>query len=432
MLVAGAGLAGLSTAHHMRSGTCLIVEREKRPGGLATTTWEKGYGFDRTGHLLHLRDPGIARWVGRLVGRDSLRIERLSRIWSSGAYTRYPFQANTFGLPPRVAYECLAGFFEARDASPVKAVRSFEDFILRHFGQGFARHFMIPYNTKIWGVHPRDMTPAWCDRFVPVPTVKEVLSGAVGLADPELGYNARFLYPRRGIGVLSDRIADDVGRRVPIGYGLGLTGIEARRRRARLSDGSWVSWEALVTTVPLDALVKLIVDAPAWIREAGRRLRVRPLRYLDIALEVPAGTPWHWTYVPDPGVSFYRVGAYSNFSPDVVPEGCGSLYVELVSQRGAPLRAVMSRVLPELIRMGLLRSARDVRFVRERRIPHAYVVYDHAWESARGRIHRFLSGHSIYSIGRYGDWNYSAMEDALIAGRQTARAIEEGSSEELA
>ena len=113
-----------------------------------------------------------------------------------------------------------------------------------------------------------------------------------------------------------------------------------------------------------------------------------------------------------------------------MPEGCGSLYVELTSPRRAPLAAVLSRVLPELARMGIVRGARDVRFVRERTIPHAYVVYDHAWERARGRIHRFLSGHSIYSIGRYGDWNYSAMEDALIAGRDAARAIGEGSSEE--
>jgi protoporphyrinogen oxidase len=73
--------------------------------------------------------------------------------------------------------------------------------------------------------------------------------------------------------------------------------------------------------------------------------------------------------------------------------------------------------------MGLISGPRDVRFVRERRIPHAYVVYDHAWERSRSRILEWLRSRRIHSIGRYGGWNYSAMEDALVAGRETARIL---------
>lgn len=376
ILVAGAGLGGLSFARHMRAG-CLVVEREAGPGGLATTTWERGYGFDRTGHLLHLRDPGIRRWVTGLLRGDAVRLQRLSRIWSHGVYTRYPFQANTHGLPPAVALECLRGFIEAWHRSDDSPVRSFEDFIHRHFGPGFARHFMIPYNRKIWGVHPREMTPAWCDRFVPVPRLEDVLAGALGLNEQELGYNASFLYPRRGIGVLSDRIARQVQRRASVCYGVGLSSVEAGRATARLSDGRHVRYEALVSTIPLDRLVRIVRDAPAWLVEAGRRLRVRPLRYLDVALRVPAGTANHWAYVPDPAVPFYRVGAYSNFSADLVPEGCGSLYVELAPKRPLGPEGIRRRVIPRLVEMGLISGPADIRFVRERRIAHAYVVYDH-------------------------------------------------------
>jgi len=422
ILVAGAGLGGLSVARHVRAG-CLVVEREPGPGGLATTTWERGYGFDRTGHLLHLRDPGIRRWVTGLLRGDAVRLQRRSRIWSHGVYTRYPFQANTHGLPPRVALECLVGFIEARRRDDGSPVRSFEDFIHRHFGPGFARHFMIPYNRKIWGVHPREMTPAWCDRFVPVPELEDVLAGALGMHEREMGYNASFLYPRRGIGVLSDRIARQVESRARVCYGVSLASVEAGRRRARLSDGSRVRYEALVSTLPLDRLVRIVRDAPAWLVEAGRRLRVRPLRYLDLALRVPAGTPNHWAYVPDPSVPFYRVGAYSNFSADLVPEGCGSLYVELAPRRSLGPAGIRRRVIPRLVEMGLFSGPRDVRFVRERRIPHAYVVYDHAWERSRSRILQWLRSRSIHSIGRYGGWNYSAMEDALVAGRETARIL---------
>ena len=73
--------------------------------------------------------------------------------------------------------------------------------------------------------------------------------------------------------------------------------------------------------------------------------------------------------------------------------------------------------------MGIISRPGDIRFVRERRIPHAYVVYDHQWQRARARILDWLRARSIHSIGRYGDWNYSAMEDALVAGRETARIL---------
>ena len=31
---------------------------------------------------------------------------------------------------------------------------------------------MIPYNTRLWGVHPSEITAAWCSRFVPLPEAR--------------------------------------------------------------------------------------------------------------------------------------------------------------------------------------------------------------------------------------------------------------------
>jgi protoporphyrinogen oxidase len=422
ILVVGAGLAGLSAARHI-GGRCSLVERGQGPGGLAVTEWDHGYGFDRTGHLLHLRDPAIRRWVTGLLGDDAIWISRVSRIWSHGVYTRYPYQANTFGLPAAVANECLMGFLEARERSADVEIRSFEDFILAHFGRGFARHFMIPYNRKIWGVHPRQMTSAWCDRFVPIPRLEHVIAGAVGMNEQQMGYNASFLYPKMGIGVLTTRIARDVARKTDIQLGTALTAVDARNRRARLTGGRWVEYDALISTVPLDVLARMLVDPPAAVAGAAKKLRVRSLCYLDVALERPAATPYHWSYVPDPRVPFYRVGSYSNFSADLVPKGCGSLYVELTARNPGTLADVMGRSLPWLSKMGLIRGRRDVRFARLRRIPHGYVIYDHSWHRARATLHDYLKRNEILSIGRYGDWNYSAMEDALIAGRDAARSL---------
>ncbi len=145
--ILGAGLTGMSAGVHL-GGDYEIHERQDRVGGLATTVEEDGYRFDRTGHLLHLRHGDIRRWVLNLLQGDVIEVQRRSRVFSHGVATRYPYQANTFGLPPQVAYECLDGFLRAlakRDAAPEP--ETFEQFCLTNFGEGFSKHFMIPFNS---------------------------------------------------------------------------------------------------------------------------------------------------------------------------------------------------------------------------------------------------------------------------------------------
>jgi hypothetical protein len=58
-------------------------------------------------------------------------------------------------------------------------------------------------------------------------------------------------------------------------------------------------------------------------------------------------------------------------------------------------------------------------------IPFAYVIYDKFRKPALDIIHSFLRSQGIYSIGRYGAWEYSFMERSVIEGMETAALLEE-------
>src|SRR5205823_8565707 len=110
-----------------------------------------------------------------------------------------PFQANLYGLPSPVVSHCLLDFMQAQQSpASLEPPKDFEDFCLKKFGRGISEHFMMPYNHKLWGVHPREITTAWCSRFVPIPKLEDVIKGAVGDVPPEMGYNISFLYPKQG------------------------------------------------------------------------------------------------------------------------------------------------------------------------------------------------------------------------------------------
>jgi protoporphyrinogen oxidase len=393
-----------------------LFEKLGVPGGHAVTTVEQGYRFDRTGHLLHVRDPAIRSKVLEWLGSDYNLVQRRSVIWSNGVYTRYPFQANTFGLPPDVAFECLQGFVEAHFAKDKPEPKNFEEFCLTHFGPGISRHFMIPYNSRLWGVHPREITSAWCQRFVPLPKLKDVIAGAVGKNDRELGYNTNFIYPHLGIGELSNAMH----QRLPgIELGRAPRRIELGTRRLVFDDET-VDFDVLVSTVPLKALIPLIDSAPPAVTAAAERLRCSHLYYLDVALGVPAGTDYHWAYVPEEKYPFYRVGCYSHFSDRMAPAGRANLYVELADRTEPNLAELLPQVAEGLIEMGIIERASDIAFARLRKIDFAYVIFDHDYFEALTTLRPFLEQHRIISAGRYGDWNYSSMEDALAFGQTAA------------
>ena len=423
VVVLGAGLTGMSAGLELgrRGIGHRILEKSTAPGGHVVTLEEGGYRFDRTGHLLHLKDDTLRELVLDLLDGDVLEVERRSVVWSHGVMTRYPFQANSLGLPPGVAYECVLGFVQAHASTNKPAARNFEDWCHLHFGTGISRHFMLPYNSRLWGVAPHEITAEWCGRFIPLPTLEDVIAGAVGYGRRDLGYNTHFLYPRLGIGELSAGLYRRLGHveldKAPLA-------IDFRARRLRLPRET-VSYGVLINTAPLPVLCSLLTDPPDTIAHAARRLRHSSLYYLDLALDAPCPRDVHWVYVPESKYPFYRVGCYSHFSTAMAPVGKDNLYVELVSRAPPDLSRLMPDVEAGLLEMGLIRKRSDIAFARVRRLEYAYVIFDHSYFEATRTLHPFLREHGILSTGRYGGWNYSSMEEALLFGRSAAAFAEE-------
>lgn len=57
-----------------------LFEKASRPGGHARTDETRGFFFDKTGHWLHLRDPGMKRLVKRAFARYAAA-KRAGRRW---------------------------------------------------------------------------------------------------------------------------------------------------------------------------------------------------------------------------------------------------------------------------------------------------------------------------------------------------------------
>lgn len=439
IVIIGGGLAGLSTALHLGAETeHVVLEREKEAGGLCRSRKVGEFVFDYTGHLLHLRDPEVIGLVDRIAPGAFDLIERRAAIRSNGTLLPYPFQANTHGLPPQSVFECVHGLYVAlhgreggagsshsggaggpRDGGDM----SFHDWALETFGEGIAKHFMFPYNRKMWLRDLREITADWVSWAVPRPTMEEVLRGALGLTNTGMGYNPRFRYPRAGgIGVLPAAFARGLDS---VRYGCDVLEIDAAKRTVKTSLGETIVYDSLVSTAPMPVLLERTTGLPDWAREKRGDLAWVDVYCLNLGIGRPHVTDQHWIYFPEPEYSFYRVGSPSEFSATVAPKGCSSLYVEMTVRPGESPdeAALVGRAMEGLARAGILRDDDEVLVSDLVRLAPAYVIFDRARRAAMEPLLNMFRSLGIYPIGRFGGWTYSYMEAAIKDGMRTARLL---------
>ncbi len=200
IVIIGAGLTGLSAAYHLENKghyNFKIYEKDALPGGLCRSVVQDGFTFDYTGHLLHISDSYFESLINKFIGKENLNtINRRSFIYSQDTFTNYPYQTNLFGLPQNVIDECIKGFINR----PKKlASNNFYDWAVSKFGIGMAKHFFIPYQTKIFDYDINKVTASWTGRFVPQTSLKQIIDGATKCPAPAVGYNSTFFYPKHGV-----------------------------------------------------------------------------------------------------------------------------------------------------------------------------------------------------------------------------------------
>jgi len=426
-LILGAGLAGLSAAYHLPARDTLVLEKEREVGGLCRSREMEGFVFDCTGHLLHLREGSIRDLVLALLPAAFRSVERRSLIFSKGVYTGYPFQANTHGLPTEVIRECVVGFVEAlmrRERKPNEP-DNFREWTLATFGAGIARHFMFPYNEKLYRIPLAELECGWVSWSIPRPTLDEVVRGALGSEVRGLGYNPRFLYPRTGgINAIPKALADRCGE---IRLGCAVQRLDPTKRKVILETGEVVEYERLISTLPLDSLLRILSPArDPVLREAPDRLRAVKVINLNLGIDRAGVLPGQWVYYPEAGFPFYRVGSPSNYSDAVAPKGCSSLYVEVARRRDehVVLEKLSDEVMAGLRRAGILRSSDRLLVQDVQVLDPAYVIHDHYRRDVLPGILQSLQDSGILSVGRFGAWEYGSMESALRQGQEAAFEME--------
>lgn len=424
VLVIGAGMAGLGFAHAFDSSDVIVVEKEPAPGGCLRTDHIGQHLIDRTGHLFHSKEPRVHMLLNQELNIPWRRFRRDARIAIAGRFVDYPIQFHLGQLPPQMAIECVSSYIDVLIQKPIPGL-DLASWARATFGSGLYGHFFEPYNAKIWACDLSSMTAEWAGRFVPIPDRETVLRGVFDLHESkDFGYNATFDYPVRGG---SQTIADAFVRRSKAQFRFSeeIVRIEPNGRMAYARSGRGYLYNFLVTSMPLNKLLLSVLSSvPDDVSEAARQLRHTSVLYFAFSVEMDLAPPWHWVYVPDPNIPFYRVGILSNYAEDIAPERNVLFCVEVAFPQERVFEANVEGLRDQcwecLCDLGFIERNATLILQHVGILNPAYCIFDSHREHAVSTALRFLESKRIYSIGRYGRWEYGAIGDAILSGVSVA------------
>ncbi|AAR26880.1 FirrV-1-B5 [Feldmannia irregularis virus a] len=441
VLIIGAGPCGLGAAtrlHQHGQESWLVVDQADKPGGLSCTEeTPEGFLVDKGGHVVfssfqyfdELLQAALGDYQDESAWATHVRKTHVI-MKDSGKYIKvpYPFQHNIGALSCELKHECVEGIVH-RDRS--RPPHSFKDWVLYNFGQGIARVFMFPYNCKVWAHDLATMSKEWVSARVAHVDSFAVVQNAMNYTECGVwGPNRHFRFPQRGgTGVIYETIA----RLLPqdkLLLSKKVVGINPETKICTMNDGQSIKYTHLVSTMPLDLLMKQVDMKPDYTL-----LRHSSTHVLLFGFEGQnPNKQSSWMYFPDEEVPFYRATIFSNYGRYNVPDSAHqySLMLEVAESQYRKAPADLRTTCLAACRATNLTTA-SCRLVSEyhERLEYGYPTPTIGLEEYRDKVDEELEKSQIYSRGRFGTYLYqiSNQDHSVMQGVQVVDRILFGATE---
>jgi protoporphyrinogen oxidase len=448
IVILGAGPAGLSLAwqllrKHRARFDVVVVEQQRRVGGLSRSFRRHRLNFDLGSHRIHpaAGSETLGR-LGDLLGEELAERPRRGRIHIGGRSLRFPLALpdSLFHLPPSLSAGIAADTLRTRLSQKTAPIDSFADLLLRQMGPTLCRAFYFPYAEKLWGLPPDRISADQAVRRIGRRTAPQVIRRMIRSSILHGRRKAhRYFYPRHGFGRVCDAMAEEVirlGGKVLLDSKVSKirerdSGPDCRIIEMAAGAGGREPVEAdhVFSTIPVPDLIGALRPPPAEsVRLGASALRYRAMVLYYVVLETERFSPCETHYFPDGDIFFSRISEPKNYSGATAPRGITGLCVEIPCWTSdpiwdAPCEAIGEKVQQDMRRCGAPVTA-SILDAFTRRIAHAYPVYDLDYRSSLRHVRRYLRQlpHFV-CLGRQGLFIHDNIHHAFDMGFSAARCF---------
>ena len=417
VIVLGAGCAGLGAAFELKKCNISSVIYEKNDvfGGLCRSFNLKGFTFDTFAHVNFSKN----EYVMSLLENTTPYITHVPEAMNyfHGFWVRNPVQNNLIGLPIKERIRIIKDFV-SRNVN--LSVHNYNDWLLKSYGHYFTEHYPSVYTRKYWTVPPDMLEWKWINNRMYTPTLEEILAGAMTKETPNVHYTREIHYPQKG-GYMS--FLRFLASNVNINFNKKMIAIDIKEKIIKFSDGFEVSYDKIISTVPLPEFIDAITNSvPSDIKAAAKQLDYTSGVIVSIGLSCPNVSPSLWFYIYDEDIFPARVYAPNIKSPQNVPKDCSALQAEIYYSKYRPLSKSLEEIredtVKQLVGMGLFNS-KDVSVLDVRQEKYANIMFTPNIYQARKKVRDYLKEYGIITAGRFGEWDYLWTGDSILSGKNS-------------
>jgi len=420
-------MAGFGAAYrlHAEGVTPVMYDKNSYHGGHTASFRREGdFLFDVGPHISFTKDPRIQDLFADSVDQQYETVQiHLNNYWR-GYWPRHPVQLHLHGLPEDVIVKVITDFAEARQ-TPGRPVRNYADWLLASFGKTFAELFPMQYTRQYHLTTADNMSTDWLGPRIYRPSLEEVLRGAISPSAADKHYITHFRYPSEGgfVSYLNKFIS-----LASLNLNHELASVDPQARELSFTNGVVAHYDALVSSIPLPDLIRMIRGVPQDVLEASRRLACSTCVLVNLGVDRKDLSDAHITYFYDEDICFARLGFPHMLSPRNVAPGTGSIQAEVYfSDKYKPLTGppedCIERVITDLLQCGLLRENDRVLFSSAMLVRYANIIFDLERAAALETVHGYLDDLGIAYCGRYGEWGYLWTDESFKSGENAAQKV---------
>jgi UDP-galactopyranose mutase len=304
-----------------------------------------------------------------------------------------------------------------------KGSANFEEFINRRFGPGIAKHFMLPYNRKLWGRDLKRLASDWTGQRVAAPEGEKEKFDTQGGDRKPLQSDTKVAYPAKGgFGEIWNTLAKRIEN---IELNTSIAKVDVKRKIVISKEGKEYAYEHLISTMPINILLNLIEGVPQHLKERAATLDNLSLKLGLVVINHPVDTEIQRIYSAEEHIPAHKTAVNHNSSDYLrsLPKHGIMMEISEGPEKSLIRHDMEKWITDSLLEMKLIKSLSEVEKVVIHEAKYAYPVPTHNRDEIVAEIQEWLTEYKIYSVGRFGQWAYINSDESLYRGLITGRTI---------
>lgn len=409
--IIGAGVSGLTAARLLRDKyDVTIYEKADKPGGLIKCERVEGSLFHTCGgHVFNTKKQDVAQWFWGFFKQndDFVKTDRNSVVQFEQSVVPYPIENHVYMMPSDVQSGFLDDCLNIAQGK-VKPPTDFETFLRGRFGDTLYNLYFKPYNEKVWRCDLRNVSLAWLEGKLPMPTVKEMLFNNFNHVEEKQFVHSSFYYEKQNG---SQFLADVLAGGLNIIYNADISSLT-------YSEGKWhVAGQEYDNVIYCGNIKEMIgrlsgVDVAAFVPE------VDALAYhgtTAVFCEIDTN-PYSWIYLPSDKYACHRIICTGNFAQS-------NNAPSLPSDRITATVEFTDAISKDDILDNLAKMPYHPRYITHRYHKYTYPIQTHSTRQMILSLKQHLAQTSFYFTGRFADWEYYNMDVAMAAAMNVCQSL---------